>query len=90
MTAAEVWRQVKAGIGDEGAGVVTPHHRYPVESLDSHLPAKMPALLKGYLKLSARVCGEPAWDLDFNTVDFPMLLSLSQMGKRYRRRFSFE
>ncbi len=72
------------------APTVTPLHRYPVELLDSALPAAVPALLKGYLKLGARVCGEPAWDPDFNSADFPMLLSLSQMGSRYRRHFGFE
>jgi putative hemolysin len=69
---------------------VEPLHRYPVERLDSQLPAEIPPLLKGYLKLGARVCGRPAWDPDFNTADFPMLLSISQMGMRYRRHFGFE
>jgi len=54
------------------------------------LPGQVPALLKGYLKLGAKVCGEPAWDPDFNTADFPMLLSLDNMGKRYRRHFGFD
>jgi len=87
VTAAEVWRSVKSGVQHNNTAVVTPLHRYPVERLDSHLPAKTPALLSGYLKLGARVCGEPAWDPDFNTADFPMLLSLSEMSKRYRRHF---
>ncbi len=89
VTAAMVWRNVKDAIG-QGAPVVEPLHRYPVEQLDSHLPADMPALLRGYLRLGARVCGEPAWDPDFNTADFPMLLSVSQMGMRYRKHFGFE
>jgi putative hemolysin len=90
VTAAAVWRQVRDSIGQEGVPVVRPLHRYPVDQLDSDLPAQMPALLSGYLKLGTRVCGEPAWDPDFNTADFPMLLSLSQMGRRYRRHFGFE
>jgi len=90
VTAATVWRQVRDGIGQDGAPVVRPLHRYPVDQLDSDLPAQMPALLNGYLKLGTKVCGEPAWDPDFNTADFPMLLSLSQMGRRYRRHFGFE
>ena len=90
VTAATVWRNVKDSIGQDGAPVVTPLHRYPVEMLDSDLPAEIPALLRGYLRLGTRVCGEPAWDPDFNTADFPMLLSISQMGTRYRRHFGFE
>jgi putative hemolysin len=88
-TAAKVWRQVRAEVGLCGRPNVTPLCRYPVEQLDSALPADVPALLKGYLKLGARVCGEPAWDPDFNTADFPMLLSLRNMGTRYRRHFGF-
>jgi putative hemolysin len=89
-TAAKVWRQVRASVALAGEPTVAPLHRYPVDQLDSELPAEVPALLKGYLKLGARVCGEPAWDPDFNTADFPMLLSVSNMGTRYRRHFGFD
>lgn len=89
-TAARVWRQVRHDVALTDQPNVTPLNRYPFELLDSDLPADVPALLKGYLKLGARVCGEPAWDPDFNTADFPMLLSVSKMGARYRRHFGFE
>lgn len=90
VTAAAVWREVKDSVRASRSLSVEPLHRYPVERLDSRLPAEIPPLLKGYLKLGARVCGRPAWDPDFNTADFPMLLSISQMGMRYRRHFGFE
>jgi putative hemolysin len=90
VTAAAVWRHVKDSIGANGAPVVTPLHRYPVEHLDSDLPAQIPALIKGYLRLGAGVCGQPTWDPDFNTADFPMLLSIDKMGARYRRHFGFD
>ncbi len=90
VTAAAVWRSVRDSIGKDLTPVVSPLHRYPVDRLDSHLPAEIPALLRGYLRLGTRVCGEPAWDPDFNTADFPMLLSISNMGMRYRRHFGFE
>lgn len=89
-TAARVWRQVRDGVCLDSQANVVPLHRYPVDLLDSDLPADIPALLKGYLKLGARVCGEPAWDPDFNTADFPMLLSVANMGTRYRRHFGFD
>lgn len=90
VTAAEVWRQVRGQVQSARGLWVRPLHRYPVERLDSHLPASVPPLLKGYLKLGTRVCGEPAWDPDFNTADFPMLLSIDSMGARYRRHFGFD
>ena len=90
VTAAKVWRQVRGRLGNDGTPRVRPLHRYPVEQLDSDLPASVPALLKGYMKLGTRVCGEPAWDPDFNTADFPMLLSLGSMVPRYRKHFGFD
>ena len=90
VTAARVWREVREKTLHTTKAKVVPLHKYPVEMLDSDLPAEMPALLNGYLNLGARICGEPAWDPDFNTADFPMLLSVSNMGSRYRRHFGFD
>lgn len=90
VTAAEVWRMVAPTLRDPSARLVRPLHRYPVEKLDSELPARVPPLIKGYLKLGAKVCGEPAWDPDFNTADFPMLLSVDEMDERYRKHFGLD
>lgn len=49
--------------------------------------ARIPALLKGYLRLGAWVCGEPAWDPEFNTADLLVLLSLERLEARYARHF---
>jgi len=46
----------------------------------------LPALLKGYRKLGAYVCGVPAWDPDFNTADLFLLLPMSRLDQRYIRR----
>lgn len=47
----------------------------------------IPALLKGYLRLGATVCSEPALDTDFGTADFLVLLDLQQADPRYLRYF---
>lgn len=87
-TAAKVWRTSTAAMARTGKPAsVRPLHRYPVECLDSMLPARTPALIKGYLKLGADICGDPAWDPDFNTADFPVLLDMRLMDARYRRHF---
>ncbi len=92
VTAAEVWRTAQKSMAQaKGAlPMVTPRHRYPVERLDSELPARVPPLIKGYLKLGASICGEPAWDPDFNTADFPVLLDIQQVEPRYRRHFGLD
>lgn len=45
------------------------------------------ALIKGYLRRGAYVCGAPAWDPDFNTADLLMLLPIAHMNARYARHF---
>ncbi|MEU2610358.1 GNAT family N-acyltransferase [Micromonospora sp. NPDC007271] len=49
--------------------------------------ALVPPLLRGYLRLGAWVCGEPAYDPDFGCADFYVLFSLDRMNPRYLRHF---
>jgi putative hemolysin len=55
---------------------------------DIPAPARpvIPPLMRGYLRLGARICGEPAHDADFGVGDFPALLDKSQADTRYLRR----
>ena len=64
----------------------TPLNRLPVELLDTGLSAIHPPLIRGYTRLGAMVCGEPAWDPDFNTADLLMLLPMAQLNRSYARR----
>jgi putative hemolysin len=66
---------------------VFPRNRLPLESLDNTLNVPLPALLKGYMSLGCYVCGEPAWDPDFNTADLMLILPLTLMNRRYARHF---
>ena len=66
---------------------VFPRHPLPLNKLQCSLEVEAPPLIKGYLRLGARICGDPAWDPDFNSADFFMLLSLSAMSPRYKRHF---
>jgi putative hemolysin len=47
----------------------------------------MPPLMKGYLRIGAQICGEPAYDPVFGSTDFLILLDTERLLKRYRRRF---
>lgn len=49
--------------------------------------AELPPLIKGYLRLGAQVCGEPAWDPVFNVADLFLLLSFDRLSARYARHF---
>ena len=54
---------------------------------DDSLDIAPPALIKGYLRLGAKVLGAPTWDPDFNTADLPMMMRISDMPDRYRKHF---
>lgn len=49
--------------------------------------ARLPPLLKSYLRMGAWIGGEPAWDPDFNTADFFMLLPRARIAGRYARHY---
>jgi len=66
---------------------VRPRVPLPVEELEQGLDVEPPALIKGYMRLGAKVMGAPAWDPDFNTADLPMLTRIADMPERYRRHF---
>jgi putative hemolysin len=57
--------------------------RQEVEGVFRHFPP----LIKGYLRLGAVVCGEPAYDKDFGTADILVLLNTERITSRYRERF---
>jgi putative hemolysin len=46
-----------------------------------------PKLFRAYLDLSARLCGPPAIDREFRTIDFLTLLDLQSIPSRLRTRF---
>ncbi|MGW8377458.1 GNAT family N-acyltransferase [Streptomyces sp. ODS28] len=47
----------------------------------------LPPLLRGYLRLGARICGEPAHDPDFGVADLYVLLNVRDIDPRYLRHF---
>ena len=85
--AASVWHQLKA---DSLASVqfhVRPRLPLPVDELNNQLAVDPPALIKGYIRLGAKILGAPAWDPDFNTADLPMMMRVSDLPRRYRKHF---
>jgi putative hemolysin len=57
-----------------------------IDDIDPPPRPAVPALMRGYLRLGAQVCGEPAHDPDFGVGDFCILLDKRQADTRYLRR----
>ncbi len=66
---------------------VRPRVALPVDDLNQSLEVEPPALIKGYLRMGAKVLGAPAWDPEFNTADLPMLTRVADIPARYKRHF---
>ena len=65
-----------------------PQETFAVPLLDS--PSgddSVPKLLRTYLTIGARICGPPAIDREFKTIDFLTLLDLEHLHPRIRARF---
>ena len=85
--AASIWRQVAEAHLAAIEYRVTPRLPLPVQELSQDLVVEPPALIKGYLRLGAKVLGPPAWDPDFNTADLPMMMRIQDLPPRYRKHF---
>lgn len=98
IAAAEVWSQVTARHLAPPPLRVAPRRPWFAEAPAAADPGRspdaagsrralVPPLLRGYLRLGAWVCGEPAYDPDFACADFYVLFSLDRMNPRYLRHF---
>ncbi len=83
--AAGIWHNVRQRHLAAPEWRVKPRLALPVDGFDGLATVEPPALIKGYLRLGARVLGPPAWDPDFNTADLPMLMRIADLPARYQR-----
>ncbi len=85
--AASIWNKVRQTHLAHIDHHVRPRRALPLERLSSTLDVDPPALIKGYLRLGAKVLGPPAWDPDFNSADLPMLMRIADLPPRYKKHF---
>jgi putative hemolysin len=55
--------------------------------VDNPTSAPVPKLLRAYLSLGAKICGPPALDREFKTIDFLTLLDLRAIPETVRHHF---
>ncbi|MDO8931970.1 MAG: GNAT family N-acyltransferase [Rhodocyclaceae bacterium] len=66
---------------------VFPRCPLPLDRISPSANPEVPPLLKGYLRAGSWICGEPAWDPDFNTADLLIMMPMSRVDARYSRHF---
>lgn len=67
---------------------VTPHRALPHLVLAENTKQEtIPPLIRAYMRLGAKVCGEPCWDPEFRCADLLVLLEVRNMTSRYSRHF---
>jgi putative hemolysin len=81
--AASVCRRMLRDHLSEPAWRVRPRRAFVLEGWRDVADAPLPPLLKGYLRLGAEVCGEPAWDPAFRSADLLVRLDLTRANPRY-------
>jgi putative hemolysin len=74
-------------VSPEFQTVPTKSYELPPASSATETTEKVPKLLKTYIGVGARICGAPAWDREFKTIDFLTLLDLAQLTPAARNRF---
>lgn len=57
-----------------------------LDEIEAPARVTVPPLMRGYLRLGAKVCGDPAHDPDFGVGDFPALLDKRHADVRYLKR----
>jgi putative hemolysin len=84
--AAALCRRLALEHGSPPEWRVFPRRPLPCDLVPGTPETPLPPLLKGYLRLGAYVCGEPAWDPAFGTADVLLLLPLERLSQRHAAR----
>jgi putative hemolysin len=87
QVAASLWARMKETHLAPIEYRVSPRFALPLHQAQADLAVEPPPLIRGYLRLGAKLLGPPAWDQDFNSADLPMMLALKDIPEKYRRHF---
>ena len=67
--------------------LTVPKPGFRLQHMDLTTEKDPPRLLRGYLAMGGRICGPPAIDRDFKTIDFLTLLDLQTLPPSIRARY---
>jgi putative hemolysin len=77
---------LKAYWADENLRVF-PRRPVPRDPDGAARDAALPPLLAAYLRLGAKIGGEPSWDPEFGVADYFVMVPVEKLAARYARRF---
>ena len=84
----EVYRMLKERFHVNTDFMTHPHPEFACFSEETLLKKPdVPKLLRAYLTVGARICGPPALDRSFGTIDFLTLLDLQDLSARNLKRY---
>jgi putative hemolysin len=63
-----------------------PSHECLLDAMTEE-PVSIPKLLRAYLTIGAKICGPPALDAQFKTIDFLTMLDIDALSPAMRERF---
>lgn len=87
VAASAIYRKAAAGWLSPSEYRVFPCRPLPLREVSDDSRVAIPPLIKGYLRVGAYVCGEPAWDPEFNTADLLIMMPMARVDMRYARHF---
>jgi putative hemolysin len=85
--ASAIWHQLKKTYLADSQHLVKAYCPLPLEEDVTDIKIEAPPLIKGYLRMGAKILGAPAWDKEFNTADLPIMAQLANLPERYRKHF---
>ncbi len=87
----EMYRQLSDYLAEERyRSAPTATYVLPFTEEPPEVMAKVPKLLRTYIGIGARICGAPALDREFGTIDFLTLLDMRELTPAARVRFLIE
>ena len=87
----QMYRQLSEFLVDDRfRSAPTAPYKLPFTEEAPEVMAKVPKLLRTYIGIGAKICGPPAWDREFGTIDFLTLLDMRELTPAARVRFLTE
>ena len=85
---SDVYARLQDFLADEPMRTVPQgHYSFPILPHNASCLIRPPKLLRTYLSIGATICGPPAIDREFKTIDFLTLLDLKSLPALVRSRF---